>query len=223
MRRKFCCVLLITVLIGISTLNGYRTLSKTTQDDLIMKRVHLQVNQGTLLQALSTLSVDEKIPIGFELALSHKNEYHLNVNADNITLQEVLDRIAEQEPAYRWEVRDGVINIIPTKSRDDFVEKLLNTPIHRFNLPKVPGKFQIRDKIVELPEVVDLLKANGVTASHYGYFYRSPNTHTDSNLSLSISNTDVRGILNKVIRESEHKMWIVSRSGDGLKSLDIGF
>ncbi len=187
------------------------------------QKVQLHLNRGTLLQALSTLSVDQRIPIGFELALGHKHEYHLNVDADDITLEELLDKIVQQEPGYRWELKDGVINFIPTKSRDDFVERLLNTRIQRFDPPKVLGPSQIRDAIVELPEVLGLLKANAITASHYGYFYRYPSLYTNASVDLRSSQTDVRGILNKVVRESEHKMWIVSRSGEGLGSLDIGF
>ena len=34
---------------------------------------------------------------------------------------------------------------------------------------------------------------------------------------------DVRGVLNKVIKDSEHKVWMISRSGKDLRSLDLGF
>jgi hypothetical protein len=175
-----------------------------------------------LLQALSTLSVDKRIPIGFEPALGHKDEHNLNIDADNATLKDVLDRIVQQKPTYKWEVRDSVISIVPTKLRDDFVERLLNTRIRRFDSPKVLGPSQIRDAIVDLPEVVALLKTSGITASRYGYFYRYPSLYT-TNVDLSMSQTDVRGVLNRVVRESEHKMWIVSRSGKNFTSLDIGF
>jgi len=171
---------------------------------------------------LSTLNEDYRIPIGFELALGHKAQYHLNIDLENATLEDVLNEIVGQETGYRWELRDGVINIIPITSRDEFVEKLLNTPIRRFHQPKKLGKFQIRDAIVELPEVVALLKASGITASHYGYSY-GPSPHANERIDLSSSGTDVRGVLNKVIRETEHNMWMVSRSGKNLSSLDISF
>ena len=110
--------------------------------------------RATFLYALSTLCVDYRTPIGFELGLGHKAKYHLNIDLENATLEEVLNEIVGQETGYRWELRDGVINIIPITSRNEFVEKLLNTPIRRFDQPKKLGKFQIRDAIIELPEVV---------------------------------------------------------------------
>ena len=101
----------------------------------------------------------------------------------------MLNEIVGQETGYSWELRDGVINIIPIASRDEFVQKLLSTPIRQFDQPKKLGKFQIRDAIVELPEVVALLRASGITASHYGYYYGYPSRYTDEKVDLAISGT----------------------------------
>jgi hypothetical protein len=222
MRRQIIYMMLATGVMGLLMISETSASGQTTKDDLLERRITLHIKQGTFLYALSTLCVDYKIPIGFEPALGHKAQSDLNIDFENATLEGVLNEIVGQETDYKWESRDGVINIMPITSRDDFVEKLLNTEIHRFDQPKKLGKFQIRDAIVELPEVVALLKANGITASHYGYFY-GPNLHTNTRIDLSISGTDLRGVLNKVIRETEHNMWIVSRSGKNLTSLDISF
>lgn len=221
MRRIITCVVLSTGLIGQLLLSA--PVSGQTSSNLLAQRITLHIDKGTFLYALSTLSVDKRVPIGFEVALNHKDEDNLTLDVQNATLQDVLDKIILQEPGYRWEMRDDVINIVPYKSRDDFVEKFLNTSIHEFTPPKVLGKFQIRDAIIELPEVVDVLKGNGITASHYAYSYRYPSIYTDETVDLSIKKTDVRGVLNKVVKDSEHKMWIVSRSGKNLSSLDVSF
>ena len=223
MRRTIICVTLAMGMMAGLIVCHTPAFEQTKPNDLIEQLIELHLNGGTLLQALSTLSVDKRVPIGFEPTLTHKDKHRLNINIDNAKLKDVLDTIVQQESDYRWEVRDGVINVIPAKSRDDFVEKFLSTPIRRFDPPKVLGPSQIRDAIVDLPEVVGLLKANGITASHYGYFYHYPSLYATGNVDLSISETDVRGVLNRVVRESEHKMWIVSRSGKNLTSLDMGF
>lgn len=222
MRRIVICVMLTTGLIGQSLLS-VPPASAQTHDNLLEQRITLHLTKRTFLYALSTLSVDQRIPIGFEVALDHKTEYHLNIDVENATLQDVLDKIVQQEPGYMWQVRDGVINIIPITSRDDFIERLLNTPVQQFTPPKILGKFQIRDAIAKLPEVVSLLETSGISASNYVYSYRYPSIYTNEKVDLSISKTDVRGVLNKVIRDSEHKMWMVSRSGKNLSCLDIGF
>ena len=222
MRRRIISMTLATCVMGLLIISGTSASGQKATAKLLDQRITLHIKQGTFLYALSTLCVDYRIPIGFEPALGHKAQYHLNINLENATLEDVLNEIVGQETGYRWELRDGVINILPITSRDDFVEKLLNTEVRRFDQPKKRGKFQIRDAIVELPEVVALLTANGITASHYGYFY-SPTLNMNESTDLSISGTDVRGILNRVIRETEHNMWIVSRSGKNLNSLDISF
>lgn len=222
MRRILISVMLATGLIGQLLLSVPPALGQTP-NNLLEERITLHFTKRTFLYALSTLSVDKRVPIGFEVALDHKDEYHLTIDVENATLHDVLNIIVQQEPGYMWQVRDGVINIMPIQGRDDFVERLLNTPVRRFTPPKKPGKFQIRDAIAELPEVVTFLKGTRITASHYAYSYRYPSLYTNEKIDLSISNTDVRGVLNKVIRDSEHKMWMVSRSGKNLSSLDISF
>lgn len=222
MKRRIICAMLATAVTGLLIISKTSASGQTTTANLLDQRITLHIKQGTFLYALSTLCVDKRIPIGFEVPLGHKAQYHLNIDLENATLEDVLNEIVVQESGYRWELRDGVINIIPITSRDDFIERLLNTPIRRFDQPKKLGKFQIRDAIVELPEVVSLLNANGITASHYGYFY-SPSVNTNDKFDLSISGTDLRGVLNKVIRETEHNMWIISRSGKNLSSLDLSF
>jgi hypothetical protein len=193
------------------------------ESDLTERVLQLHVNQGTLLEALSKLSVKSRVPIGFVPKLGHKHDYNLTINLDSATLKTVLDTIIQKQPDYRWEVKDGVINILPTKSVDDFVENFLNTRINRFVPPKLATPSRLRDAVTEIPEVQGLLKASGISAARYGYFSRYPSLYTDPNVDLNISGTDVRGVLNKIIRESEHKMWIVSREGKNLESLVLGF
>jgi hypothetical protein len=222
MRRIVTCgTLVVCMTVGMIVCSN-QTIGQT-KSNLIEQTIELHLNRGTLLQALSKLSVNNRVPIGFVPTLAHKDDHNLNIDVDNATLKTVLDTIVQQHSGYRWEVRDGVINILPTNSADDFVENFLGTPIHNFDPPKLPGSSRLRDAITELPEVQILLKANGISASHYGSFERYPSLYSNPNVDLSMSNTDVRGILNKIVRESEHKMWIVSRSGKNLTSLDIGF
>src|ERR1041385_696797 len=108
MRRTSICVILAIGLIGQSLISAPTT-SGQTLDTLLEQRITLHLNKRTFLYALSTLSVDERVPIGFEVALGHKSEYHLNIDVENAPLQDVLDKIVQQEPGYIWQLKDGVI------------------------------------------------------------------------------------------------------------------
>src|SRR5258705_10445113 len=196
--------------------------AQTDSKELLDRTVGMQIKNGTFLQALSTLAVDNFIPIGFEPCNPYKDEFDLNIDVSDRTLRDLLEKIVEQRPDYRWEFRDGAINILPIRSRDELVNRFLETPIRRFAPQKGLDQLKLRDQIIELPEVQTFLKDNKLTPNRYGYVSRS-DPHP-SQLDLSSSGVDLRQVLNKVIRNGNRKMWIVSRrkNADTLDELVIG-
>ena len=228
MRKTTCLAILACCLIAVLSVSHIPSSGQTpacgrqpTVEDLLNRSINLHQTNGTLILAIDTLAGDHGVPIGIESSLFDKNDFDLTINVDNAKLKDVLDMIVQQQPDYRWEERDGVINLMPVKSRDEFVEELLNTQIHYFAPQKGLDQFGIRDAIIDLPEVQRLLKAKGVKALRIAYYYH-PRPYPDD-LDLSMSETDVRGVLNKVVRETEYKTWGVTRSGDHLEFLNMVF
>src|SRR2546421_3605098 len=221
MRRRTRLVTLTGCLILVLTVGHIPCVGQEAVNGLLEQEIELHLTNGTLLQAISKLTVEKRIPIGFEPIVPERFEHRLNIAVNNAKLKDILDMIVRQEPDYRWVVRDGVINLTPAQSRDQFIEELLNTPVHCFAPAKGLGEFAIIDAIMDLPEVRDLLKARGITALRQGFFYR-PSIYTDKEVSLSITNTNVRGVLNMIIRKSEYKMWRIGRSGKNREFLEMG-
>jgi hypothetical protein len=187
--------------------------------EILDQRIEMQVINGTLLQALSTLAVNNRVPIGFEPCLCSRDPGDLTVDR-TASLREILDLIVRQRPSYRWQAIDGVINFIPVAHRDEFVTKILELRVNKFDPGDWRNQFNLRDAIVALPEVQSALEADGVVASRNGYFYRAPDKFTRAE--LKTSNVQVRQLLNSIIRETPYRMWIVSRSGPERKVLDVG-
>lgn len=183
--------------------------------------IELHVRQATLMLVVDMLSVQKDIPIGIELSANEKNEPKLGIDVKKAPLVEVLNLIVQQGPAYVWEFRDGVINFTPAKDRDPFFEKLLNTPVREFVLPKGNNKFAIREALLNLPEVNELIAANGVEADRLGYPHK-PSIYANE-ADLSDKNTDFRSLLNKIIRESEHNWWILKWGDKKEKLFELGF
>lgn len=197
--------------------------AQSSKEDLTSQPITIRLTNATLIYALGRLSMDHRIPIGIEYSSDDKKEPVLNIDTRNGgTLGDVLNLIVEQVPIYRWEVRDGVINIIPNRSRDQFLEKLLSTHIDRFTAKPGLTKFDIRNTLADLPEVHSLLEANKITVFKYGDYIYHPSIYTKE-VDLSISDTDVRGVLNKVVRDSEHKFWVVGWRDEKKDSLTISF
>jgi len=188
----------------------------------VTKRViSMHLKGATLLGALSELAVKEGIPIGLELSKWESYERRFDLDANAVTVGELLELIVHEAPNYRWLVRDGVVNVEPTGSRDPLFERLLNTRVVKFALKGGAGKFEIRNSVLELPEIQALIKTNDIKVSRLAYTYSRSIYSRDDN-DLSVRDSDLRGILNAIIRSSEHNMWVLHWIGRG-DELELAF
>src|SRR5436309_1348706 len=123
MRRKIrpAVITLLAMLIFISF--PLRPHGKNHENDLTTRSIiNLHLTNTTLVRALGNLSVYYGVPVGLEIADEDKDEPTFNLDVDKAALKDVLDLITRQNDNYRWEVRDGVINFTPMRSRDTFLE-----------------------------------------------------------------------------------------------------
>jgi len=177
--------------------------------------VELYLKNETLSYALGLLSVEHRVPIGIVNSLEDTGQAKLNLEFDDGTVKEILNTITKQEPLYRWEFVDGVVNFVPVEQKDPFFESLLNTRVQNFNPGKWTIIYQVRDAIGDIPEVRRLLGLNHKTLFKYGDYAYYPSIYTKRDVDLSASNTTVRGVLNRIIKDSEHKSWCIRwRPGD---------
>lgn len=215
MPRLLCCFALLVCLTP--TLCNAQRQEVLTLD----KQIDLRLNKATLMLVLGMLSVEKNIPIGIEFSANEKNEPKLDIDVQKAPLVEVLNLIIQQEPAYVWELRDGVINFTPVKDRDSFFEKLLSTPIRSFVSPKGNNKFALRNALLDVPEIKELIRSNGLAAETLGYPHKPSIYKNDAD--LSDKSTNFRSLLNKIIRESEHNTWIVKWGDKKAKTFELGF
>lgn len=176
--------------------------------------IDINLSDATLLLALNKLAGDYRVPIGFERAVDSRENPNRQVHLEPGTLKRILDSLVAQEPGYKWELREGAINIIPVLGRDQFLEQFLDTRVAQFQPPRgTTDKFKIRDAVLALPEVRQLLKANDVAVRPYDYPYRR-SIYSNDDVHLEMTNTDVRGLLNHIAKETEHKIWSLERVGE---------
>lgn len=223
MKRAFTIGILVFCIVPTLSAGPGPALRLVAEPDILSQRIELHLKEDTLMYALGTLSVDQRVPIGIEYSRDDKNESKLNLEVDHATLKEVLDLIVRQEPLYRWEVVDGVINFVPTRDRDPFIEAFLNTRVAHFDPGKWTIIFQVRDAIGDIPEVKNLLQSKHKTISKYGDYIKYPSIYTKKDVDLSISDTNVRGVLNRMVRDSEHKKWSIRWRPGGKDELSIRF
>ena len=177
----------------------------------------------TLLDVLNKLSSNYRIPIGLQYSTDNTNA-NLTIDVASATLVEVLGLIVKQEPMYRWEVRDGVINFVPVQNQNEFFDKFLNTRVRRFAPEQGINKFEVRNRLADLPEVRNLLEANKIRIMRLSdYPYSTKSIYSNDQVDFAISDTDVRGVLNKIVRDGEYKLWVLGWGNEKKDTISISF
>ena len=210
-------VFTVVIVFVMATANGVGGIGHAAADSTtasLNQMINIDLADATLLLALNKLAVNHRVPIGFEQAMDSRDNLNRHIYLQRGTLKTILDSLVAQEPRYKWELREGVINITPVVGRDQFITRLLETKVAQFEPPKgTTDKFKLRDAVLALPEVRELLESGGVTVKPYDYPYRR-SIYSDDDVNLTMTNTDVRGVLNYIASRTEHKIWSLERVGE---------
>ena len=218
--RKLICGFCLILAITLVHIEARADIPK--DDSFLNQLVELHLSNASVLDVLNTLSVEYRVPIGFERSLLDRRERKFNIDIKG-SVRTVLDSIVRQEPVYRWNITEGVINFVAIRGQDLFLERLLKTRISRYAPKKGLNIFELRNAIADLPEVQRLLKQHNKTVLRVSDYVYYPSIYSNKNLSLSISNTDVRGVLNMIVRDSEHKLWVLGWRDQNRSTLALGF
>jgi hypothetical protein len=217
MRKLSLSLLLVCVTAVISSLH---TSAQQKSLPYPEKRITLHLQKATIILVATTLATEKNVSIGLQLTSSGNNEPNIDIDVKDTPLTDVLNMVVQQSKVYTWEYRDGVINFYPTRDSDPFFTMLLETRIARFK-PKSNDKFVIRDAVLDSVEVKKLMRSEKVTADRFGYPYRR--SIYANNADLSAQNMDVRSLLNKIVRESEHNFYLLSWTQKDKREFALGF
>jgi hypothetical protein len=190
----------------------HNSFGQTQNKDILDRKIDLDI-KGNLFQLCVVLASLKEIPVGLEGAADFSSGEDKSIQIQPGTLREILDSIVKQEPKYVWELRDGVINFYPASSRDAILKALLETKIKSFSSKKDAGRVGIRDNILRLEPVKALLTSKQI---RLGFFTSARLDVKDETADINISNTDLKGLLNKVVYDSgDSKLWTIQRVPDG--------
>jgi len=181
--------------------------------DLAGKQLENVQIEGQGVEALLTdLSLSYNIPIGLEIA-SNDDEFTIySLELKKGTLTDLLTQFIKQHNQYTWEIKDGVVNILPKQNYRDFVlDKLLTVQISNFSVPENSSCFMLEESLTNTIEVRKILKAYRMTRSGLnfsGAYFPQLGRH----FKLAVSDMRVKTILNKVIKESPiAKIWLIKK------------
>ena len=227
MKTWTCAVLfLITSLAGGSHMLEHRLTTAQTVRSLPDAPVgDIRFQEKNIHLALSRISGRYKVPIGLEVASADDllNERSITVQLNGGTLGDVLNAVVSQCPLYTWKVQDGVINVFPTSgNRDPVLKAILAARIQDFYLEEGAPRFTFRQRVTSDPAVKSLLEENAVTFEGEMFSARDIE-RLGRGFSLKASNATVKTLLNRLIKESETKYWIINRDGAQKQYLMLNF
>jgi len=211
------------ILAAISVIFTSNIFCQENTESLLKQRVTLQVSQATFLYALGTLAQRYKLPLGLEKSSGHLDDPKINIDIRERPLIEALNLLFEQEPAYKWEVNNGVLNVSPTRDRSEFLSLFLGLHIDRQCVIKETNDYEFRKCILSQPEVVLLMKSKKV---EYATFMNEPSSNSillNDNADLSVSSLTLRDYLNSIVLNSNRNTWVVEMVGKHNDKLLLSF
>jgi hypothetical protein len=202
----------LVLMLAASSKSGL-TAQSMTSEDVLDKRANLVLDNASPVTLLRTLSATSRVPIGIETIPSDSGST-VSIQIVDGTVRQVLDQIVKADPRYRWEVREGVINLLPNERNDS----LLDVTIVHFNFQDMDAE-DVPAAILALPEVQAHLSAMRIVASK-GVMYEGPVRKLPV-FSITLSNVTVKEILNEILRRRYSNFWKVEINGHEQKRVSI--
>ena len=137
------------------------------------------------------------------------------------TIADVMGQITSQSERYDWLIENGVVNIFPhAKYRDPFLAELLTVRIGSLTVNRNSDCSKLQNDLVNTPEIKAVIDAHGMqTGTNFSGSYIP---QLGQQFSLKASDTTLKALLNRVIRESPlARTWIIS-TDNSARTLSLG-
>ena len=148
LKSRTICVVLFSVM----AVSGQTTqIAKPSADEMLERSLPgNEVESLTTSNAFSRALGHVGIAGGAARVLGCEGDYFRQLwSPINKTLRQALDTIVETDPGYRWQLVDGVINLVPAEREP----ALLSTKISKFRVTDVTSALDALSQLLALPEV----------------------------------------------------------------------
>jgi hypothetical protein len=209
--------------------------AQVSDSALLDKQIEINLTDTSVTEVLSFLAVHENIPVGLERAYDYRDRLmqsmvvidgRINwipsaISIRSGTVRAILDSLVAQDTSYKWDVFDGVVNVFPAVNRDDFLAQFLDARVERFSWTKDVDRFEVRNKLVRMPEIAAFLNKHGVTS--LDRVYDTGVATFIENRTFEVKSGNIRTTLNRIVTECPFKMWTLERIGDEKETLLLSF
>jgi|GEM_PF-4007907 hypothetical protein len=182
------------------------------------------IKEASIILALNGIANDNSLPIGLEVAAAQPEspEREINLTLKDTTLRTVLNEIIKQDSRYTWISDGGVIYFYAKLDRDPLLQDLLATNLGEFTIGGDRTTSQVRNRILELPEIKAKLERAKV--SPLVIFWRgADHGKLEDGFSSQIANVTLKSLLDQIILHSTQKFWMLNRYGKSNEYVVLNF
>jgi hypothetical protein len=176
----------------------------TESNSLLDKIVSVRMYDVYASQVLDFLSDEYNFPSGDEIARS-QDDKKISVNIFQQPLRVALDAIVKADPDYRWELNDGVVNLIPKHDSG-----LLGIKIKSFQVRDM-NRLETRRALAALPEVAAKINSLGLEFSDITV-WRTKELRDQMRLTIDTRDTTLKDVLNMLAKKT--RRWGISIWGE---------
>lgn len=168
----------------------------------------------TLSESLAAVQDKFHLTLGLEVAVDDPDKDPIVLDLSSPDPAVAFNQIVAQRAWYHWNFQDGVYDLSPK----DGPQSVLDITITSYSVRNL-SVVEASDAISKLPEVQQWLVEHNVRRREL----ETGPPASDGKVSLSLTDVNLRAVLNAVARRSAGKRWTVVRYGDRMQYLAIYF
>jgi hypothetical protein len=157
-------------------------------------------------QVLEFLATEYQFPAGIEIESSDNvadKDKRISIYVFQKPLEFALNEIVRANPRYRWELNEGVVNLLPKEASESLVE----IKIEKFEAINMK-RIDVRKAIGDIPELGEKLKSLGLEFTTISVWPNKDKRDTMI-LTVDIKDTTLKSVLNEIAKKTGY--WSASR------------
>jgi len=224
---KAVTVSIMSLILGIMMCaQGVRSSEGNSDQQLLDRQVATHLSGLTTTDALVRVLSVAGVPGGVVRKSRCDAPPKYRLSPAGSSLRDALEAIVSNDPQYKWQIEDGVVNLLYRNTNPTF----LNLRIARFNAKNVRTVNEALDLLLRTPEV-----QNGVARLHIGTqlfrgglgYYGLPSGNRGDNnqkFTVDLKNVTLREALNAIARAHGRAIWAYTQGDcNGRKFFSLDF
>jgi len=208
--RNLTAFIMIVTLAAITFGQSGQIPNSAVPQEILGRQVRMTYpDRVTITYAFMRVLSDARVPGGLVTVSNCGEEVEHTLTPAGSSLRDVLDSIVSVAPLSRWQLEDGVVNLVPVKGEPP----LLNLRLAEFNVKNATTVFDALNRLLTLPDVQKRMAELHVSEvrTEVGLTnLKQPGSGTNEDrqgFTVHCKSATVREALNAIVRAHGYAVW----------------